>query len=50
MFVEKLYYHLLAYSKMAAYKLIYSGRVSSGKGVTFRRGFSLNYCWGKGLL
>ena len=41
MLILKLYYHILAEIKKVFYKLIYGKRIKFGKGVTFRKGFSL---------
>lgn len=41
MFVIKLYYHIMAIIKKIFYKIIYGKHIKFGKGVTFRRGFSL---------
>ena len=41
MFVFKCYYHIMAILKKILFKLIYGKRIKFGKGVTFRKGFSL---------
>ena len=37
----KIYYHVMAIVKKIFYKIIYGKKIKFGKGVTFRRGFSL---------
>lgn len=41
MIILKVYYHIMAIIKKIFYKLIYGKKIQFGKGVTFRKGFSL---------
>ncbi len=41
MLILKLYYHIIAFIKKIFYKVIYGKHIKFGKGVSFRKGFSL---------
>lgn len=41
MITLKIYYHIVAIVKKIFYKIIYGNHIKFGKGVTFRKGFSL---------
>ena len=41
MVMMKILYHIIAFIKIAAYKIINGSKVNFGKGFTFRKGFSL---------
>lgn len=41
MLLLKIYYHIMAIIKKVFYKIIYGKHIKFGKGVTFRKGFSL---------